>query len=112
MNPEVHHIIGDAVTQAALKQYLSFRASVAFGEWLASLCTGWSTRYSNENDVLWLDEVFGNAAFGNPHEVVRIYLLPDWKALDDYLVNIQEGVEAAFEEARKMFVRPSTSKHA
>jgi len=111
MNPEVHHIIGDAVTQAALKQYLSFRASVAFGEWLASLCTGWPTRYSNEDDVLMLDAVFGHVVFGNQDKVIIIYLLPNWEALDDYLVEIQEGVVAVFEEARVLFDCEFTNEH-
>jgi len=102
MHPEVHSVIGDAVAEAAMAQNLSVRGAHAFGEWLAELLTGWSTRFSNEADVLRLDEAFGSAAFGNPKEVVRLYLLPDWEALDEYLAAIRAGVEAAYKSAREM----------
>ena len=112
MDTEIHALIGDTVAAAARKRCLSYRASVAFGEWLAELCTGWSTRYSNEHDIMMLDEVFGRTAFGNPHEVVRIYMMPNWDALNEHLAAIQEGIEAAFNAAREMFPRPTQSKHA
>jgi len=44
MQSEVHAAIGDAVAEAALVSGLSVRGAYAFGEWLAELATGWSTR--------------------------------------------------------------------
>lgn len=47
-----------------------------------------------------LDEAFGQAAYNNPKEVIRLYLLPTWEALGDHLPEVQRGVAAAFEAAR------------
>jgi len=102
MQSEVHAAIGDAVAEAALASGLSVRGAYAFGEWLAELATGWSTRLGNESDILRLNAVFGQAAFNNPNEVVRLYLLPNWEALRKHLPAIKQGVAAAFEAAREM----------
>ncbi|MCS3919802.1 hypothetical protein Q2T83_03835 [Fervidibacter sacchari] len=98
--PEVHAAIGDAVAEAAKANGLSVRGAYAFGEWLAELCSGWSTRFANESDIMLLDEAFGQAAYNNPKEVIRLYLLPTWEALGDHLPEVQRGVAAAFEAAR------------
>jgi len=99
-NPEVHAAIGDAVAEAAQKAGLSVRSAYAFGEWLAELCSGWSTRFANESDILHLDAVFGQAAYNNPNEVIRLYLLPTWDALSEHLPEVRQGVSAAFEAAK------------
>jgi len=101
-NPEVHAAIGDAVAEAAQKAGLSVRGAYAFGEWLAELCSGWSTRFANESDILLLDAAFGQAAYNNPKEVIRLYLLPSWEALGDHLPTVQKGVSAAFETAKQL----------
>ena len=100
--PEVHAAIGDTVAEAAKANGLSVRGAYAFGEWLAELCSGWSTRFANESDILLLDAVFGQAAYNNPNEVIRLYLLPTWEALGDHLPEVQRGVAAAFEAARQL----------
>ena len=97
---EVHHAIGDAVADACRKAGLTERGAVGFGEFIAELCTGWATRYSNESDVLALNASFGQSAFGNPIEVVRLYLLPNWDALSEHIDAVQKGVAAAFEDAK------------
>jgi len=102
MHPEVHTVIGDSVAEAAMAQNLSVRGAYAFAEWFAELLTGWSTRFSNENDVLHLDAIFGKAAYGSPSQTIRIYLLPNWEALDEYLAAIRAGIEAAYKSAREM----------
>jgi len=102
MHPDVHSVIGDAVAEAALANGLSVYAATAFGEWLAELCTGWSTRYNNENDILMLDDAFGRAAFNNPKEVIRLYLLPTWGALSEHLQQVRVGIQAAFERAKAL----------
>jgi hypothetical protein len=48
-----------------------------------------------------LDATFGQAAYGNPKEVIRLYLLPSWDALTEHLPQIQRGVAAAFAEAKR-----------
>jgi hypothetical protein len=63
---DLHHKIGDIVADACRRAGLSERGSIGFGEFVAELCTGWSTRYSNEMDILALDASFGRAAFGSP----------------------------------------------
>jgi len=101
-NPEVHAGVSDAVTEAALENGLSVRGAYAFGEWLAELCTGWSTRYNNENDILMLDYAFGEAAYGDPKQVIRLYLLPTWGALSEHLQQVRVGIKAAFEAAKAL----------
>jgi hypothetical protein len=101
MHPDCHARIGDTIAQAALSSGLSFYGACAFGEWLAELCTGWSTRFANEDAILRLDGVFGQAAYGNPKEVIRLYLLPSWDALTEHLPQIQRRVAAAFAEAQR-----------
>jgi hypothetical protein len=101
MHPDCHARIGDAITQAALASGLPFYGAHAFGEWLAELCTGWSTRFANEDAILRLDGVFGQVAYGNPKQVIRLYLLPSWDALTKHLPEIQRGVAAAFAEAQR-----------
>jgi len=100
--PEVHAAIGDAVAEAVKANGLSVRGAYAFSEWLAELCSGWSTRFANESDIMLLDEAFGQAAYNNPKEVIRLYLLPTWEALGDHLPEVQRGVAAAFEAARQL----------
>ena len=100
--PEVHAAIGDAVAEAAKANGLSVRGAYAFGEWLAELCSGWSTRFANESDILLLDAAFGQAAYNNPKEVIRLYLLPSWEALSEHLPAVQEGVAAAFEATKQL----------
>ena len=102
MHPEVHEGIGDAVAEAAMAQNLSVRGAYAFAEWLAELVTGWSTRFSNENDVLHLDAVFGKAAYGSPSQTIRLYLLPAWDALSEHLSQVRQGVQAVFEVAKTL----------
>ena len=99
---EVHHAIGDAVADACRKAGLTERGACGFGEFVAELATGWATRYSNEADILALDAAFGRAAFGNPTDVIRLYLLPHWGALSEHLHAIQKGIAAAFEDAAKL----------
>ena len=43
----------------------------------------------------------GQAAYGNPKEVIRLYLLPSWDVLAEHLPQIQCGVAAAFAEAQR-----------
>jgi len=97
---EVHHAIGDAVADACRKAGLTERGACGFGEFVAELATGWATRYSNEADILALDAAFGRAAFGNPTDVIRLYLLPHWGALSEHLHAIQKGIAAAFNDAK------------
>jgi hypothetical protein len=85
----------------SLPDDLPFYGAHAFGEWLAELCTGWSTRFANEDAILRLDGVFGQVAYGNPKQVIRLYLLPSWDALTKHLPEIQRGVAAAFAEAQR-----------
>jgi hypothetical protein len=49
-----------------------------------------------------LDAAFGQAVFYNPTITFRLYLLPSWEALPEHLPQIQNGVAAAFEEAKKL----------
>jgi hypothetical protein len=77
---DLHHKIGDIVADACRQVGLSERGACAFGEFITELCTGWSTRYSNEMDILALDASFGRAA--------------------EHLSNIQRGIAAAFEDAK------------
>jgi len=97
---DLHHKIGNIVADACRKEGLSERGACAFGEFIAELCTGWSTRYSNEMDILALDASFGRAAYGSPTQAIRLYLLPNFSALTEHLPNIQRGVAAAFEDAK------------
>jgi len=97
---EVHHKIGDIVADACRRVGLTERGACGFGEFVAELATGWSTRYSNETDILALDASFGRAAYGSPTEVIRLYLLPNWDALTEHLPAIQRGIAAAFEDAK------------
>ena len=97
---DLHHKIGDIVADACRKEGLSERGSIGFAEFVAELCTGWATRYSNEMDILALDASFGQAAFGSPTQVIRLYLLPNFSALTEHLPNIQRGIAAAFEDAK------------
>jgi len=97
---DLHHKIGDIVADACRRVGLSERGSIGFAEFVAELCTGWATRYSNETDILALDASFGRAAYGSPTEVIRLYLLPTWDALTEHLGAIQRGVAAAFEDAK------------
>jgi hypothetical protein len=97
---DLHHKIGDIVADACRSVGLSERGACGFGEFVAELCTGWATRYSNETDILALDAEFGRAAYGSPTEVIRLYLLPNWDALTEHLHAIQRGVAAAFEDAK------------
>jgi hypothetical protein len=97
---DLHHKIGDIVADACRRAGLSERGACAFGEFVAELATGWSTRYSNEMDILALDASFGQGAFGSPTQVIRLYLLPNFSALTEHLPNIQRGVAAAFEDAK------------
>jgi len=98
----VHHKIGDVVAEACLSAGLSERAAYAFGEFIAELTSGWASRYSNEDDVMMLDAVFGQAAYGNPATVIRLYLLPNWSALNEHIEEVQRGVAAAFERAKSL----------
>jgi len=102
LRPEVHAAIGDAVAEAALENGLSVRGATAFGEWVSELCTGWSTRYSNENDILMLDYAFGEAAYNDPKQVIRLYLLPSWDLLNEHLQQVRVGIQAAFEKAKAL----------
>ena len=96
----LHHIVGDIVADACRKAGLTERGACGFGEFVAELATGWATRYSNEADILALDAAFGRAAFGNPTDVIRLYLLPHWGALSEHLHAIQKGIAAAFNDAK------------
>jgi len=98
----IHHKVGDLVAESCLSEGLSERGAYAFGEFVAELLTGWSTRYSNEPDVMLLDNVFGQAAYGSPTRVIRLYLLPDWSALSEHIEDIQRGLAAAFEVAKSL----------
>lgn len=102
MSPDVHHQIGDAVYEAAKRAGLSERGAAGFGEFVAELITGWSTRYSNEMDVLQLDAEFGKAAFGNPNEIIRLYLLPSFDQLAEHIDQVRAGLSAAYKAAEAM----------
>jgi len=102
MHPDVHSVIGDAVAEAALENGLSVRGAYAFGEWFSELLSGWSTRYANENDILMLDYAFGEAAYNDPKQVIRLYLLPTWGALSEHLQQVRVGIKAAFEAAKAL----------
>jgi|GEM_PF-2050736 len=102
----LHHQIGDALFEACKDAGLSPKGASAFGEWLAEVCTGWSTRYANEQDILRLDEVFAQAAYGDRKSVVRLCLAPSFDALSEHLPNIQRGVRACFEEATRGIPQP------
>jgi len=95
-------IIGDAATAACLNAGMSVRGAYAFGEWLAELFSGWATRYSNEHDILYLNDVFGCAAFNDPHSVIRLYLLPSWDALEEYKEQVKEGIKAVYDAAANL----------
>jgi hypothetical protein len=97
---DLHHKIGDIVADACRKAGLTERGAIGFAEFVAELCTGWATRYSNETDILALDAEFGRAAYGNPSTVIRLYLLPNWGALSEHIDAIHRGVAAAFEDAK------------
>jgi hypothetical protein len=97
---DLHHAIGDIVADACRRAGLSERGSIGFGEFIAELATGWATRYSNETDILALDASFGQAAYGSPNDVIRLYLLPTWDALTEHIGAIQRGVASAFEDAK------------
>ena len=97
---DIHHSIGDIVADACRRAGLSERGACAFGEFVAELCTGWATRYSNETDILALDAEFGRAAYGSPTQVIRLYLLPNWDALSEHIDAVQKGVAAAFNDAK------------
>lgn len=99
---DTHHIIGDAIFEACQRAGLSVRASAAFSEWLAELITGFATRYSNEFDVLHLDDIFGQTAYNDRKSVVRLYLAPTWDAIHEHLPNIQRGIAASFEAAKSL----------
>jgi len=98
----VHHKISGVVAEACRAVGLSERAAYGFGKFVAKLMTGWSSRYSNENDVMMLDTVFGQAAYGNPSTVIRLYMLPNWEALGEHIEVVQRGVAAAFEKAKSL----------
>jgi len=98
----VHHKISGVVAEACLAAGLSERAAYGFGKFVAKLVTGWSSRYSNENDVMMLDAAFGQAAYGNPSSVIRLYLLPNWSTLSEHIEDIQRGVAAAYEKAKSL----------
>jgi hypothetical protein len=97
---DLHHKIGDIVADACRRAGLTERGSIGFAEFVAGLFTGWATRYSNEVDILSLDASFGQAAYGSPTQVIRLYLLPNWSALTEHIDAIQRGVAAAFEDAK------------
>ena len=97
---DAHHTIGDIVADACRKAGLTERGACGFGEFVAELMTGWSTRYGNETDILTLDASFGRAAYGSPTQVIRLYLLPNWDALNEHIDAVQRGVAAAFEDAK------------
>jgi len=99
---DIHHSIGDIVADACRRAGLSERGACAFGEFVAELCTGWATRYSNETDILALDAEFGQAAYDNPSVVIRLYLLPHWGALNEHLEAVKRGIAAAFEDAKML----------
>jgi hypothetical protein len=97
---DLHHKIGDIVADACRKVGLTKRGAIGFGEFVAGLCTGWATRYSNVMDIVTLNSSFGQAAYSNPSIVIRLYLLPNWDALKEHIDAIQRGVAAAFEDAK------------
>lgn len=96
---EIHDLIADSVTEACIGIGMLPRSAYAFGEWLAELFSGWSTRYSNEFDVMALNNAFGRGAFNDERYTIRLYLLPSWEALDEYIEAITEGVKEAYKEA-------------
>jgi len=96
---EIHALIADLVAEACLISGMGPRGAYAFGEWLAELFSGWSTRYNNEFDVASLNNAFGRGAFKNESYTIRLYLLPSWEKLDEYIEAITEGVKEAYREA-------------
>ena len=53
-----------------------------------------------EDDVMILDAVFGQAAYGNQRTVIRLDLLPNWEALSEHIKEVQRGVVAAYAKAK------------
>lgn len=98
----LHHSIADATINACLQAGLPPRGAYAFGEWLAGLITGWSTRFGNETDVLKLEQAFSVAAFNNDRTTIRCYCAPNWDAFFEHLPQTQLGVSAAFELAKAL----------
>jgi hypothetical protein len=101
--------------QAALPKGLSTYGAWVFGGWLANSCTEQARWFLESGDLPWnfdknivlrdisrLDVAFGQAVFYNPTITFRLYLLPSWEALPEHLPQIQYGVAAAFEEAKKL----------
>ncbi|MFA0751175.1 MAG: hypothetical protein SLRJCFUN_001578 [Candidatus Fervidibacter sp.] len=102
MDIALHHQIGDALFDAGRDAGLSPKSAAAFGEWVAEIVTGFATRYANEQDILRLDDVFAQAAYGDRKSVVRLCLAPSFDALSEHLPNIQRGVRACFEAVRRL----------
>jgi hypothetical protein len=115
MRSDYHLLIFVTILNAVIKTELRSYGGCVFGEWLANLCTGqtlWLFRLAGRcpwhadkgavlRDISRLDATFGQAAYGNPKEVIRLYLLPSWDALTEHLPQIQRGVAAAFAEAKR-----------
>lgn len=93
---EVHDLIGDAITKACLEHGLTPRGAYAFGEFVAEMFTGWSTRFNNESDVLRLHDEFGKGAFNDPKLCIRVYLMDNWSQYDQYIDEIKNGLKAAY----------------
>jgi hypothetical protein len=100
---------------ATLSKDLSAYGAWVFGGWLANSCTEQARWFLESGILLWdankntvlrdisrLDSAFGRAVLNNPTIVFRFYLLPSWDALTKHLPQIQCGVAAAFEEAKKL----------
>jgi hypothetical protein len=108
-------VIWTTTFQAALLTGLSGYGAWVFGGWLANSCTEQARWFLESGSLLWnankntvlrdisrLDAAFGQAVFGNPTTVFRLFLLPDWNALPKHLSQIQRGVTGPFEEAKKL----------
>jgi hypothetical protein len=115
-NPEtlfgsaVHPTIVRTVAHACRIAGFSERGAYAFGEFIAQLVTGWTTQISDKADILALDAVFTETAYGSSNKVIRIYLLPNWDALREHLPAIQRGVAAAFVLAEALHIRKTEAQ--
>ena len=93
--PHIHDLIAEAVERVATS--LPLRGRYAFGEWLAGMVTGWSTRFNNESDVIKCESRFGEAAFNDPSSTTRVYLCPNRDTFSEFLPAIQQGVAGVYQ---------------
>jgi hypothetical protein len=103
---DYHEPIRFTIYPAATFAGLSAKGASAFAAWLAELCTGLPTGFTDEDAISQLDAAFREAACDNPddpNKVTRVCLLPSWDALTEHLPAFQRGVAAAFRKAKQLW---------